>query len=375
MAMQCDESVEPGPFRILSLDGGGILGAFVAGFLAGLEEQIKRPVADHFDLVAGTSTGGIIAAALAFREPAARIESFYREWGPAIFRRRDVVLSRWWKRRVRGFLRRPVDAVLGRVATGIDSDYLLRSKYDGKALREALEAVFGDRPLGEAKSRLLIPSIDLTSGQTKVFKTRHLPHLHIDYRTPVVDVLMATTAAPTFFPHARIQDGSTFIDGGLWANNPTMVAIVESMAIRDRCSRECDPVFDLKSTSALSIGTGKLQQFHRPPADGAGVLWWSKGGRLIRATMTAQAQGAHFQAEYLLQDRLTRVDFDLPDDSWSLDSVELCAEMIHRGRQEAAKMLVPLRRSFLDRMAAPFVSYEAVGDGTPALVHGCGPAD
>jgi hypothetical protein len=84
--------------------------------------------------------------------------------------------------------------------------------------------------------------------------------------------------------------------------------------------------------------------------------------------------GPHFQAEYLLQDRLTRVDFDLPDDSWSLDSVELCAEMIHRGRQEAAKMLVPLQRSFLDRSATPFVPYDAVGNGASALVHGCGPA-
>lgn len=370
MMMKVGEQVEPEPFRILSLDGGGILGAFVAGFLAGLEEQLGRPVADHFDLIAGTSTGGIIAAALAFREPAARIESFYRDRGPVIFRRRDVVLSKWWKRRVRGLGRGPVDAVLGRIAPGIDSDYLLKSKYDGKALREALEEVFGHRPLGDAKSRLLIPSIDLTSGQTKVFKTRHLPHLHIDYRTPVVDVLMATTAAPTFFPHARIQDGSTFIDGGLWANNPTMVAVVESMAIRDRCSRECDPVFDLKTTSALSIGTGKLQQFHRPPADGAGALWWSKGGRLIRTTMMAQAQAAHFQAEYLLQDRLMRVDFDLPDDSWSLDSVELCSEMIHRGRQHAAKMLEPVRRSFLDRTAAPFIPFDGAAEGVPALVRG-----
>jgi hypothetical protein len=345
------------PFRILSIDGGGILGAFVAGFLAGIEEQLGRPLADHFDLIAGTSTGGIIAAALAFREPASRIEGFYRERGPLIFCRRNVALSTRWKRCARWLGRRPADWMLGRLAPGIDSDYLLKSKYDGKVLRHALAEVFGSRPLGDSKSRLLIPSIDLTNGQTKVFKTRHLPHLHIDYRIPVVDVLMATTAAPTFFPHAQVQDGSAFVDGGLWANNPTMVGIVESMAIRDHCTRGCDPVFDLKTTSAFSIGTGRLQQFHKPPADGAGGLWWTMDGRLVRTTMMAQAQGAHFQAEYLLRDRLRRVDFDLPDNTWGLDSVDLCPEMIHRGRQQAAKEFGTLRHSYFDRLAPEFIPY------------------
>jgi len=351
------EESESSSFRILSIDGGGILGAFVAGFLAGIEEQIDRPVGEYFDLIAGTSTGGIIAAALAFREPASRIEQFYRDRGPLIFQRREVILSSRWKRCARWLGRLSVDRVLGRVAPGIDCDYLLKSKYDGKALRAALDEVFGNQLLGASKSRLLIPSIDLTDGKTKVFKTRHLPHLHIDYLIPVVDVLMATTAAPTFFPHVQIQDGSAYIDGGLWANNPTMVGIVESIAVQQTCKRECDPNFDLRATSALSIGTGKLQHYIKPPADGAGGLWWTMGGRLVRTTMMTQAQGAYFQASYLLGDRLTRVDFDLPDSSWGLDSVELCREMIHRGRQRAAKELDLLRRTFFDRVAPQFTPF------------------
>ena len=71
--------------KILSIDGGGIKGLFGAAFLAGLEDRFERQVSDCFDLIAGTSTGGILALALAARIPAKRIVTFYREWGPLIF--------------------------------------------------------------------------------------------------------------------------------------------------------------------------------------------------------------------------------------------------------------------------------------------------
>ena len=347
------------PFRILSLDGGGICGAFEAGFLAGLEAQLERPLGDYFDLVVGTSTGGIIAAAIAFREPASRIEEFYRDQGPIIFERRKVALSSWWKRRVRGLGRPIAERIARRFGIELDCDYLIKTKYGSEPLRRVLTTVFGNNRLGEAKTRLAIPSIDLTHGQTKVFKTKHMPQLHIDYLMPVVDVLMATTAAPSFFPHAEIQVGSAYVDGGLWANNPTMVGIVESIAISERCKRPCDPLFDLRMTSAMSIGTGRCQQFAKPPGDGAGALWWMMGGgRIIRTTMMTQAQGALFQAQYLLDDRLSRIDFDIPDSSWNIDSTQYRCEMTHRGRQEAAKSLATLRSKFFDREAPAYVPFE-----------------
>ena len=348
----------PQPFRILSLDGGGICGAFTAGFLAALEESIGQPLGRYFDLIAGTSTGGIIAAALAFGEPASRIEEFYRNRGPAIFERRKVVLSTWPKRRLRGF-GLLAGWVARRFGVEVDCDYMLKPKYESEPLRHALTEIFGDKRFGKAKTRLVIPSIDLVNGQTKVFKTKHLPHLDLDHRMSVVDVLMATTAAPTFFPHAEIQPGSVYVDGGLWANNPTMVAIVESMAIGERCKRPCDPVFDLKSTSALSLGTGKYQHFAKPPGDGAGALWWMRGGRVIQTTMLTQAQGARFQSEYVLGDRLSRIDFDLPDDSWNIDSVQYRCEMIHRGRLEAVKQFPALRPQFFESAAPEYMPFES----------------
>jgi len=85
------------PFRILSLDGGGIRGAFTAAFAAEIERHLGVPLADYFDLIAGTSTGAIIAAALALREPAEKIERFYRERGPEIFKRRTPAPVPAWK--------------------------------------------------------------------------------------------------------------------------------------------------------------------------------------------------------------------------------------------------------------------------------------
>ena len=345
------------PFRILSLDGGGICGAFVAGFLAGVEERTGMRVGEYFDLISGTSTGGIIAAALAFREPASKLESFYLEHGPKIFTRRRVRLARLRAKVVKKCIAPLVDwAFLKRV--GLDSNWLLRSKYEGNTLRAALTEVFGDKVLGESPTRLVIPSINLTCGQTKVFKTPHLPGLHIDLRFPVVDVVMATTAAPTYFPHAVVERGSMYVDGGLWANNPTMVGIVESMAIANRCEREEDPRFDLDTTSVLSVGTGKCKKFLKPTADGAGLAWWMAGGKLISTTMMTQSQAALFQASYLLQDRLCRIDFDIPDDSWNIDSVQYLEEMVHIGRKKAAETVESLRMRFLGRPAKPYVPFE-----------------
>ncbi|MGO9600378.1 MAG: CBASS cGAMP-activated phospholipase [Isosphaeraceae bacterium] len=345
------------PFQILSIDGGGILGALVAGFLAGLEEQIGRPLGEHFDLIAGTSTGGIIAAALAFREPASKIERFYREQGPLIFRRRKVTVPTGWRRTLKETLGPWFDRhVLSRC--GLDLDQILQSKYTGDQLKAALTAVFGEKSLGESQTRLVIPSVDLTNGQTKVFKTPHLPGLHIDLHLPIVDIVMATTAAPTFFPHATIQPGSMYVDGGLWANNPVMAAIAESIAIDRNCRRPVDPRFSLETTSVLSIGTGRCKQFMKPPTDGAGIAWWMTEAKLMRLTMMSQAQGALFQARYFLAgENLMRIDFELPDNSWKLDSICYLGEMIHNGRQKAAETLAALRPKFFHRKAPAYTAF------------------
>jgi patatin-like phospholipase/acyl hydrolase len=130
--------MESQPFRILSLDGGGIKGAFAASALATFEQATGRRFVEHFDLITGTSTGGIIAIGLAMGATAEEICRFYEMEGVTIFPKRDGI-QKWF----------------GRVLD------VFRPRFSNYALRAALQGVVGDRPLKEAKTRLVIPSYDV----------------------------------------------------------------------------------------------------------------------------------------------------------------------------------------------------------------------
>jgi uncharacterized protein len=334
------KGTDPKEFRILSLDGGGIRGAFIAGFLADIEQRLQCRIGDYFDLIAGTSTGAIIAAALAVHEPAAKIEQFYRDRGPSIFTRRHPLPLGCLKGLV-------IDHIQQRYLSkfGLDYDNLQQSKYESAALRGALSFVFGERKIEDAKTRLLIPAVDMTRGQTIVFKTPHFPNLFRDRHYAIVDVLMATTAAPTYFPHATIEPGSAYVDGGVWMNNPSMGAIVEALKIRQEANRpDLDVAIDQESIYLLSVGTGRASYFADPPEGGAGVLWWAP--HLFDVSAVAQSQGINFQAKYLLGDRAYRIDYDLPDGNWSLDRVDMIDKMVKIGHERSSEHLAELRDVF-----------------------------
>src|SRR5271157_2636939 len=127
-------------YRILSLDGGGIRGVFPAAFLACLEEHLDHPIGSYFDLIAGTSTGGIIAIGLGLGLPARDILKLYEDHGPAIFDQQHGPLATWVRQRYRGIL------------------HWFGPKYESTALQKALSAILGNRRLGESRTRLLIPA-------------------------------------------------------------------------------------------------------------------------------------------------------------------------------------------------------------------------
>ncbi len=335
-------------FRVLSLDGGGIRGAFGAAFLAELERRLGRPVAACFDLLAGTSTGGVIATALALGEPAARIESFYLERGPEIFTRPKVSTPLW---------ARIVAQALRQHLGGVDADWLCACKYGSEALRRALTEVFGTRTLESARRRLVVPAVDLARGQTVVFKTPHLPGLERDREFRAVDVILATTAAPTYFSHAVIGPGSAYCDGGLWANNPAVVAYAEACRIATLCKRPgIDPVFGPADVSMLSVGTGQHPYFVTPPGSRSGLNYW--GPRLLEVMGAAQSQGVGFQAKYLLgDDRYTRVDFAIQDRSWRLDAAEVVDRLVHLGREAAIAQMEGLAPRFFQRDAPTYTAF------------------
>ncbi len=268
-------------FRILSLDGGGLRGSFGAGFLHALERRVVpasgRSLASHFDLLAGTSTGGILAAGLAAGLSAERLVQFYREQGPEIFHPREPFRPRTSVRPLYPFAN-----WVFRRKTGMPMDEIFRARYCPFHLTDAFVTAFGDLTLGDLTGcRLIVPAVNLSKGEIHIFRTAHLPGRRgRQDGLKIVDLLVAATAAPTYFPHKMIGEDA-YCDGGVWANNPTVLAVAEAVALthgadgledalRDDRSgagpTELEKAVDVSGIAVLSIGTGRATYSLSPPA-------------------------------------------------------------------------------------------------------------
>lgn len=205
--------------KILAIDGGGIKGAFPAAFLATIEEATGKRIADHFDLIAGTSTGGIIALGLGLGLSARGILRFYQDHGQRVFG--QLSEGAGFFSRVSAYLHRQKKRVRRFVGPA----------YDPGALRGALEGAFGGKLLGDSNVRLIIPAYSINTRSVYVFKTAHHQRFEIDHKRTAVDVALATAAAPTYFPAHELADNALLVDGGVWANNPTGMAAVEAVGV------------------------------------------------------------------------------------------------------------------------------------------------
>jgi patatin-like phospholipase/acyl hydrolase len=185
-------------FKILCIDGGGIKGIFSASVLAKYEEIYGVKMTDYFDLIAGTSTGGIIALGASLGIPMSDIVKFYEEKGPAIFSCLDLPKTKLGKS-------------LRELRMGI-RQALIKSKYNSKNLESALREVFGDAVLKDSNNLLCIPSYKITTARNRIFKKDYGPY-HTDNKLSYVDVALATAAAPTYFPIKEIDspDWSSFV--------------------------------------------------------------------------------------------------------------------------------------------------------------------
>lgn len=215
-------------YRVLTLDGGGMRGIYTAAYLHGMLNAFaaRRQVAaldlgKGFDLIVGTSTGAMIACALAKGVPMNRVVGLYRKFGPLIFEQR---IHDGWKVVFNFFCRKK------------------RLKRGAEALEQGLTCIFGETTLGELyKERgiaLSIPAVELGRHRAYVFKTSHLGGDRDD-RTRLVDACLASSAAPIFRSLASIDpsDGlgtkRVFADGGLWANNPVLVGLLDALRATD----------------------------------------------------------------------------------------------------------------------------------------------
>ena len=279
-------------FRILSIDGGGIRGIYPATFLAGLEERYLggASVAQYFDLITGTSTGGVIAIGLAAGLKAADLFDLYISRGCEIF---PPIRS----------------GVVGAVERRLrNACQYFKFRYDRKALMRILRDTLGDRRFGEAKVRLCIPSFEGRYGEIYIFKTPHHPDFRKDASERMTKVAAATAAAPTFFQ--PLQDGGyTFVDGGVWANNPIMIALVDALS--------CFSV-PREQVRILSLGCGDDPYVVDHPKILRGGIWaWRDS---IYAAMRLQSLNALGQAGLLIgAERIIRASAPTSEDKIQMD--------------------------------------------------------
>ena len=315
-----------GRFQVLAIDGGGLRGVFPAGILARLEEAYQIRITDCFDLIVGTSTGGIIALGLGKGLTPAEIEDFYLERGPRIFAGAESVLR--------------------------NLAQITESKYDNTALERELQECFGATLLGESVKRLVITSYDMENDDVRLIKTAHHPRLRNDYRLPMWHVALATSAAPTYFSACKIIKNARLVDGGVWANNPTMVGLTEAASLLQI------PLTDLR---ILSIGTSWELKYRPDSLDDAGAWKWKK--EIVDVMFRGQSHAAVKQAQLLLdtpeQQRVLRLDFAVPEDTFGLDRVDL-KRMLPKVEYCARHFGPKVGELFFDHQAAPFRPYHQI---------------
>ena len=317
--------------RILALDGGGIKGTIQASFLAALERTTGKRVIDYFDLIVGTSTGGIIALGLGLGLPAEHLLEFYRTRGPEIFGesgRSHGALNDFW-----AALTRPLRWLR----------QLTRPKYSSRPLRSALEEAFAEAKLGDCRTRVVIPSFSSHTRSVYVFKTAHHERLRTDWQERIVDVALSTSAAPTYFTEHHLRSGVRLIDGGIWANNPVGLAVVEAIGVLK---------WPAEALRVLSVGCSDTPK-NLPEAPGKIKL----APYVADLFMMGQAHGSLGTAKLLLGDerRLLRVQPTVPPGELSLDSFMKIPQMEGLGACLARNYLPRVNEVFFTTPREEFV--------------------
>jgi len=254
--------------KILAIDGGGIRGIIPAVILDAIQRRLGADLFTRFDLIAGTSTGGIIALGIGTSckngGPYAPREllDLYVQNGPAIFSRR------------------PLQAV----------EDLLIPKYSPDALQSVLEKFFRTTQFESALTPLLISSYDLQSQLPFFFKSHRIA-TDPNYNWKVTEVARATSAAPTFFPPfhlVRGNDDYALVDGGVFVNNPSMAAYAEARSIYPQA----------QEFTVVSVGTGDRQdKITFDQAKGWGMIPWAK--EIVPVLMDSVSEAVDFELRAL----------------------------------------------------------------------------
>ncbi len=274
---------QSGPFHILALDGGGARGIYSAQVLSGLEQTLGTPVGKCFDLIAGASTGSIIAGAAAIGVPMTEIVQLFEKEAPRVFQKK-------WPGSVH-----------------------VRSKYSRHRLEEVIRNCVSNLTLGEVSNPLMIMASNISTGEVHVFKSRYLKDLGEPYvrdgDVPLSDAILASCAAPTYFDPVTVGS-SLLADGGLWANNPSIMALTEAVSKFGR---------SLEDVHVFSIGTGHSSNLYSQSRHWGLLTGWGRE-KLVSYFLDLQSQASTNMAKLLLADRYLRLDPEIG--AWNLDDIE-----------------------------------------------------
>jgi patatin-like phospholipase/acyl hydrolase len=299
--------------RVLSIDGGGIRGLIPALVLEEIERRAGRRVHELFDLIAGTSTGSIIACALCAPDPlrASRVVALYEEEGPEIFSR----------------------SIFQRITS---ANGLLDEKYDSAALDRTLDRFLADKLLSRTSPDLIVPAYDMATPGPYFFKTTNARDSS-DEDFPLAAVARASSAAPTYFEPSAV-DGRALIDGGVFAVNPAMSAFAEVLSFEPGAE-----------VVVLSLGTGQRMRRHSfDQIKDWGLLEWARP--LLDVVFDGISDAVDFQLRQALGDgRYWRLQVELTRASDALD--DATEENLRRLRAQAEE-LIAARSTDIDAVIA-----------------------
>ena len=279
-------------FRVLSLDGGGVRGILTAKLLLNIENNLNEehgknlPIGDWFDLIVGTSTGGLIALSAAVGKPAAEIFDLYETLIPEIF---------------------------GDLSKRSRFKSVFMPKYKNDRLKIATQAFFEETTLNDVTTDVCITSLSLQNAAPRLHKSSYNKNNAGRLGTKLSDIALFTSAAPTYFEASSDEDNDNLVDGGLFANNPCMVALVEALQF-DRPSKKGNtPLRDLsqaidQSLIMVSVGTGQSgsMPYQSERLAKGGLLQWAKP--ITEAVFTSQSIAADKQAAFILGNQYCRIN-------------------------------------------------------------------
>ncbi len=297
--------------RILSIDGGGIRGLIPARVLAEIEKRCEKPIAELFDVIAGTSTGGILALGLTCPQPAYAAKDLVRlyvEEGENIFPKRLINVRQ-----------------------------LYDEKYSADGLERALRATLGDTRLKDARTRVLVTAYDIEARAPVFFRSEQAKH-EAGRDFFMRDVARATSAAPTYFEPTRFGDPPmALVDGGVYANNPGMCAYVDR-----------DTPGDLGDVVMVSLGTGQLtRKLPYEEAKDWGLLGWAP--RVLDVVFDGVSDTVDHQLKTLLGDSYMRLQTEL---DLAKDDMDDASAANIEDLEREAKQLIDASKKLLDGICA-----------------------